>query len=49
VYAPLADIDDPQDCPDCLAMRDLCPYHAGVADGWDYLAAVVGLLVTEAG
>jgi hypothetical protein len=37
---------DPYDCPDCVAVLAICPYHQGWADGWDCASAMVGQYVT---
>lgn len=40
----LTDIEDtdPQQCPDCVAYGEECPFHLGYAAGWDAASAVVG-------
>jgi hypothetical protein len=39
------DDQDPQECVDCVALGEPCPYHRGWADAWDQCAEVVGAMV----
>lgn len=32
---------DPQSCPNCLLDLELCPFHAGIATGWDLLVNTI--------
>ncbi len=30
---------DPEECNWCHELDDICPYHEGLADGWEYAMA----------
>lgn len=37
----LADVVDPLDCVDCVALGDACAFHRGFAEGWDACAEFI--------